>query len=47
MGKRADEQRMIKRGRASQPDRVQWVLELLEVGPHFRFREDENVSSGN
>jgi hypothetical protein len=46
MGNRADERRLINRSRASQLDRVRWVLEMLEAGPHFRFHEDEDLSSG-
>jgi hypothetical protein len=38
---------MINQSRASQPDRVLWVLEVLAAGPHFRFREDRDFSSGN
>ena len=37
---------MIKKSLASQHDRVHWVLEILEAGPYFRFREDEDVFSG-
>jgi len=44
MGKRADERRLIKESRASQPDRVRRLLEILATGPHFRFREDEDFS---
>ena len=40
MGVRADERMMVKRGQAGQPERVRWVLEILETGPHCRFRED-------
>lgn len=43
MGVRADERMAVKRGQVSQPDRVRLVLGLLEAGPHFRFREDEDV----
>jgi hypothetical protein len=46
MGKRADERIVVNRSRASQPDRVRWVLEMLEAGPHFRFREDEDIVPG-
>ena len=40
---RAGERMAAKRGRASQPDRVRWVLGLLEAGPRFRFREDKDI----
>jgi hypothetical protein len=42
MGKRADERRLIKESRASQPDRVR-LPETLATGPHFRMREDEDL----
>lgn len=43
MGVRADERSAVKRGQVSQPDRLRWVLGLLEAGPHFRFREDKDI----
>ena len=46
MGARADERMMVRRGQAGQPDRVRWVLGILETGPHFRFREDEDLFLG-
>jgi hypothetical protein len=42
MGVRADERMTVKRGQDSQPDRVRWVLGLLDTGPHFRLREDKD-----
>jgi hypothetical protein len=42
MGVRADQRMAAKKGQASQPDRVLWVLGLLEAGPHFRLREDRD-----
>ncbi len=44
MGVRA-ERMVLKREQASQPERVRWVLEMLEAGPHFRFREDRDLFS--
>jgi hypothetical protein len=43
MGKRADQRMVVNRSWASQPDRVRWVLEMLEAGPHFRLREAEDL----
>jgi len=43
MGVRTDERMTVKRGQDSQPDRVRWVLGLLDAGPHFRFREDKDL----
>jgi hypothetical protein len=45
MGVRADERMMVKRGQAGQPDRVRWVLEILEAGPQFSFRKHEDWAS--
>ena len=43
MGVRADMRMAVKRSQASQPDRLRWVLGLLEAGPRFRFREDKDI----
>ena len=45
MGIRAEERIVVKREQAGQSDRVRWVLEMLETGPHFRFREDRDLFS--
>ncbi len=46
MGARTDERMIVKRGQAGQSDRVRWVLKILETGPHFTFREDEDLFLG-
>jgi hypothetical protein len=42
MGVRAEQRMAVKNGQASQPDRVRWVVGLLEAGPHFRLHEDRD-----
>ncbi len=47
MGERADKRRMVNRSWASQPDRVRRVLEMLDAGPRFSFREHEGLLEGS
>ncbi len=42
MSVRSDQRMAVKKGQASQADRVRWVLGLLETGPQFRLREDSD-----